>query len=77
MDEIKKQLKDIIQKNSRRKDKAVFAVGNFSPRVIKMAGALHKKGFEVEILFYPGIWILDCFLDALLHVADSCKMCES
>ncbi len=77
LDEIKKQLKDIIQKNSRRKDKAVFAVGNFSPRVIKMAGALHKKGFEVEILFYPGIWILDCFLDALLHVADSCKMCES
>lgn len=64
---IKKQFEYIINKRKYYEDKIVFAVGNPSPRVVKMLDALHEKGYQVDILFYAKAWNYENFYNQLVE----------
>lgn len=73
----KKHLEDIINSKKYYEDKIVFAVGNPSPRVVKMLGALHKRGYRVEILFYANTWLNDNFYNQLTEISENYHICKT
>ena len=75
----RKRLESIIQEKYYDKDKIVFAVGNLSARVIKFAGALQKKGYKIEILFFPYISVAmgRDFYEQLISIGDSYHTCNT
>lgn len=72
-----KKLEYIIEKGNVFENKIVFAVGNLSPRVIKIADALQKKGYKIEILFYPNVWRNENFCENLVKKSDEHCFCET
>ena len=58
-------------------NKILLIVGNLSPRVIKIAGALQKKGYTVEVLCYLKGWINKVFLKKLEENSDIYLFCNT
>lgn len=51
--EIKKNLEKKISNKGKNKNKIVIAVGDLSPRAIKIIKALHNAGKQVKVIIYP------------------------
>lgn len=75
----KEYLQTVIEEGRQDEKKIVFAVGNLAPRVIKMAGALREKGYAVEVLLYPHMWIRDreIFWNKLSEISSEHQVCGS
>lgn len=72
----KRKLKDLIQGKC-EKDKIVFVVAWIAPRVVKIANALCKNGYVIEVLFCPDIWNRKTLKNKLINICDTCTDCHS
>lgn len=57
-------------------DKIMILAGHAQPRVMKIVGALKKKGFVVDILFFP-TFINAMFSEQLQKLCDTYRYCSS
>lgn len=69
------QLQKIIERRS-NENKILLLVGNLSPRVIKIAGALQERGIIVESLVYINDGIKDIFIKRLKECSSTYISCE-
>lgn len=52
---IKKELKAEIEDRKVNENKIIFAIGDLTPRVLKIINALQNTKFEIKVFFYPDI----------------------
>lgn len=73
---IKKEIQNKIQNNIFDKNRIIFAIGDLSPRAIKIIKALKKKNMEILVLFYPDANIRSVCVAELLQLNVKHKVCE-
>lgn len=74
-DEIEK-LKTIVNSKERNNKKIIFAVGDLSPRVIKIAKALQQVGYEIKVFISPRAMVRDVCKNGLKQLNISYVVCE-
>ncbi len=75
--EVTKQRLIEVKHKQRNKNKIVFVIGWISPRTLKIATALRKKGYEIELLFCPDIWNRKVLRNKLISIGDICTVCST
>lgn len=74
-DIVKKRLTDKIASQSTIKNRIAVGVGNLTPRVLKIVGALHNKGKEIKVYLYSNAIFQDICKDGLQKLGIPYREC--
>lgn len=76
-DRIEDDLKQRVEHRVCEKHNIMFAIGNVSPRVVKIAKALRNESRKVNVVFFPKVNANNAFIGKLLEVVDSYVWCTT
>ncbi len=75
-DQVMTRMKSLLRKEQKTREKIIFAVGDLSPRVIKIAKALSEKEYEIKVYICPGALIRQVCSSELQELNIFCHVCE-